>query len=358
MRCHYEVLELEHSADEAAIKKAYRRSALLWHPDKNPDRKEEAESRFIEVQAAYDVLSDKHERAWYDSHRDAILRRSRAEADAGDAFPGGRPPPDEPDLYPFFSASCFSGYNDGSKGFYTVYAGIFATLAEQEAAARARSGRAGEGAAPAPGFGAAGAAWDDVLAFYAHWQGFSTAKGFAWADQYNPGAAPNRKVRRLMEADNAQRRSARRREFNQTVRELAAFARKRDKRVAAWQAAQAQLRLDRQAAEQQRRDAERQERAARAASYQEAAWVDRGEDTGGSSASEGSTSDSGADEAAEAAAAAGELYCLACDKLFRSANALANHQRSKKHAEHVAALREVMEAEDQEEEEPPARLKG
>ena len=59
-------------------------------------------------------------------------------------------------------------------------------------------------------------------------------------------------VRRLMEADNAARRSARRKEFNQTVRELAAFVRKRDKRVAAWQAAQAQQRLDRQAAEQQR----------------------------------------------------------------------------------------------------------
>ena len=55
-----------------------------------------------------------------------------------------------------------------------------------------------------------------------------------------------------MEADNAARRAARRKEFNQTVRELAAFVRKRDRRVAAWQAAQAQQRLDRQAAEQQR----------------------------------------------------------------------------------------------------------
>ena len=59
-------------------------------------------------------------------------------------------------------------------------------------------------------------------------------------------------VRRLMEADNAARRSARRKEYNQTVRELAAFARKRDKRVAAWQAMQAQQRLDRETAEQQR----------------------------------------------------------------------------------------------------------
>jgi len=50
----------------------------------------------------------------YDGHRDAILRRSRAEAEA-DAHAPGRPPPDEPDLFPFFSASCFSGYSDGPK---------------------------------------------------------------------------------------------------------------------------------------------------------------------------------------------------------------------------------------------------
>lgn len=81
-----------------------------------------------------------------------------------------------------------------------MYSAIFTMLAEQEAAARGRGGRGGADEAPAPGFGASGAAWDDVLAFYAHWQGFSTAKGFAWADQYNPGSAPNRKARRRWRA--------------------------------------------------------------------------------------------------------------------------------------------------------------
>jgi hypothetical protein len=81
-----------------------------------------------------------------------------------------------------------------AQGFYTVYSAIFATLAEQEAAAaRARGG--GRAAPDAPAFGASGAAADDVLAFYAHWQAFGTAKDFAWADQYNPAAAPNRKAR-------------------------------------------------------------------------------------------------------------------------------------------------------------------
>jgi hypothetical protein len=62
MRCHYEVLEVARDADEAAIKKAYRKAALAWHPDKC--KLPEAEERFREVQAAYEILSVPNERAW------------------------------------------------------------------------------------------------------------------------------------------------------------------------------------------------------------------------------------------------------------------------------------------------------
>lgn len=72
--CHYDLLEVGRTATDADIKKAYRRKALQLHPDKNPDRIEEATRLFAEVQQAYEVLSDPHERAWYDSHREAILR--------------------------------------------------------------------------------------------------------------------------------------------------------------------------------------------------------------------------------------------------------------------------------------------
>ena len=44
------------------------------HADKNAHRLDEAQERFKEVQNAYEILSDKHERAWYDGHRDQILR--------------------------------------------------------------------------------------------------------------------------------------------------------------------------------------------------------------------------------------------------------------------------------------------
>ena len=76
-----------------------------------------------------------------------------------------------------------------------------------------------------------------------------------------------------MEADNAKRRKAERREFNENVRALAGFVKKRDKRVAAHQAAEAARRAERAAEEAARREAERAERARKAAAYQDADWI-------------------------------------------------------------------------------------
>lgn len=45
---------------------AYRRLALQYHPDKNLDNVDEAKEQFLLVQQAYEVLSDPHERAWYE----------------------------------------------------------------------------------------------------------------------------------------------------------------------------------------------------------------------------------------------------------------------------------------------------
>jgi molecular chaperone DnaJ len=65
-RDYYEVLVIERSATDEEIKKAYRRMALQWHPDKNPDNKEAAEERFKEAAEAYSVLSDQQKRSQYD----------------------------------------------------------------------------------------------------------------------------------------------------------------------------------------------------------------------------------------------------------------------------------------------------
>jgi len=64
---YYEVLGVPRDADADAIKKAYRKLALQWHPDRHQgDAKEEAEARFKRVSEAYEVLSDPEKRERYD----------------------------------------------------------------------------------------------------------------------------------------------------------------------------------------------------------------------------------------------------------------------------------------------------
>jgi molecular chaperone DnaJ len=65
MRDFYEVLDVPRDADEEAIKKAYRKAALRWHPDRNPGDKD-APDRFKEVAEAYQVLGDATKRQAYD----------------------------------------------------------------------------------------------------------------------------------------------------------------------------------------------------------------------------------------------------------------------------------------------------
>ncbi|KAK6166908.1 hypothetical protein SNE40_023510 [Patella caerulea] len=65
---YYEILGVLKSATGQEIKKAYRRLALQWHPDKNPEKKVEAEKKFKQIAEAYEVLSDAKKRDVYDRY--------------------------------------------------------------------------------------------------------------------------------------------------------------------------------------------------------------------------------------------------------------------------------------------------
>ncbi|KAL1507017.1 hypothetical protein AB1Y20_009432 [Prymnesium parvum] len=88
-RDHYAVLGVNRDAGEAEIKKAYRREALKWHPDKNPDNKEAAERRFKEVSNAFKVLSDPDERAHYDRYGEQRQAGQRPRGPGGGGGAGG-----------------------------------------------------------------------------------------------------------------------------------------------------------------------------------------------------------------------------------------------------------------------------
>ncbi|MEE8202003.1 MAG: molecular chaperone DnaJ [Candidatus Acidoferrales bacterium] len=72
-RDYYQILGVDRRASTEEIKKAYRRAALEWHPDRNPLRHKEAEERFKELTQAYSVLADAQKRAAFDRYGHAGL---------------------------------------------------------------------------------------------------------------------------------------------------------------------------------------------------------------------------------------------------------------------------------------------
>jgi DnaJ family protein B protein 11 len=102
---YYSVLGLDRRADDDAIKRAYRALARKWHPDKNPERKKEAEEKFRQVSSAYEVLSDPEKRRIYDQHGEEGLREH---AQGGSAGSGGMGFSDPSDIFAqFFGGSPF-----------------------------------------------------------------------------------------------------------------------------------------------------------------------------------------------------------------------------------------------------------
>lgn len=83
MTDYYKVLEVARSANVDQIKKAYRKLALRWHPDKNPDNKEDATKKFREISEAYEVLSDEKKRKLYDKYGVDGLKGSRGPSQHG-----------------------------------------------------------------------------------------------------------------------------------------------------------------------------------------------------------------------------------------------------------------------------------
>lgn len=108
-RCYYEILELKKTATEPEIKKAYRKLALKWHPDKNPSNQQDAEIKFKEISEAYEVLSDKSKRDIYDRYGREGLERGSSSGTQSSRRPNRREFTFDPfDSFPFGSARGFT----------------------------------------------------------------------------------------------------------------------------------------------------------------------------------------------------------------------------------------------------------
>ncbi|KAK4711138.1 hypothetical protein R3W88_005651 [Solanum pinnatisectum] len=86
---YYKILQVDKSATDDELKKAYRKLAMKWHPDKNPNNKKEAEAKFKQISEAYEVLSDSQKRAIYDQYGEEGLKGQVPPPDAAAGGPGG-----------------------------------------------------------------------------------------------------------------------------------------------------------------------------------------------------------------------------------------------------------------------------
>uniref|UniRef100_A0A182W8W9 DnaJ homolog subfamily C member 21 n=1 Tax=Anopheles minimus TaxID=112268 RepID=A0A182W8W9_9DIPT len=361
MKCHYEVLGITRTAEGDEIKKSYRKLALRWHPDKNLDNAEEANQQFLLVQAAYDVLSDPQERAWYDNHREQILRGGHTDYEDSSL-----------DVFPYFTTSCYKGYGDEPGSFYAVYAEVFDKLATEEVEFLDTE----EEFETIPKFGNSQSDYETIVRlFYGYWEGFCTKKSYAWLNPHNVAEIRDRRILKAIEKDNKKVQQKARKERNEEIRSLVMFVKKRDKRVQAYKklleerATQNRLKSEQKRLEQIRRnqqEIEEQQRNSTSffndayeeqlrkleASYADASEEESDEEEEQTNGLEDAMAglNVSQNENGEESFYVDDLYCVACDKMFTNRSSYENHESSKKHKQNVELLRKEMrkEAEDNE----------
>lgn len=324
-----------HLTRHCRVKKAYRRKALELHPDRNLNDTANATRRFAEVQTAYEILSDPQERAWYDSHRDAIL--------GGDPdLSGGMPSEQSGSQYTTATTifTLMGRFNssvpmtDSPAGFFGILNAFFDQLAAEEAAACEW-----DGITPTdyPPFGLAQDDYDTVAKpFYKIWSDFSTKKPFSWKDRYRLSDAPDRRVRRLMEKENKKFRDEAIREYNDAVLSLVAFVKKRDPRY-----------VPNRQSEAERQRILRSSAAAQAARARAAHQEKLSEYTLPEWAQSRLDSEINSDEysMSEEESEVEHIECVICNKTFKSEKQFESHEKSKKHVKAVQEIRRQMRKE-------------
>jgi DnaJ family protein A protein 5 len=279
------------------------------------------------------VLSDPHERAWYDSHREAILCNDDVDS-SGDQYAHNVKLTSALDIISLmgkFSSSV--PFTDAPDGFYGRLRSLFTTIADEEITVCEWENLQ---IVEYPDFGSARDSYEDVVKpFYAAWAGFSTKKSFSWCDVHNYVDAPDRRIRRLMEKENKRLRDEGIRQFNDAVRNLVSFVRRRDPRYIP----NTQTEADRQKI---LRDAAAAQAARSRAAYQAKfdehvvpAWA---QTQNQNQEEEGKFSDSEESEVEE-------IECVICNKLFKSEKQYEAHEKSKKHIKAVQQLKRQMQKE-------------
>ncbi|KAL6183017.1 hypothetical protein ACLB2K_044428 [Fragaria x ananassa] len=311
---------------ERYVEKAYKETARRIHPDKVkvaglPEaeataKKEEATANFQELQKAYEIMKNPWMRAEYD--------KTRKKNSTPESF--------KPGLVPTEGLR-FSGYSDEGKGFFKVYGDVFENIYANEVAFQEMkelpkdSEKVVKRLKPPPEIGDEHSPYAAVVQFYNFWLNFTTVMDFTWMEPHDDlSEAPTKKGAAVMQRKNVKARKKGRNEYNNKVRRLAQYVRRRDIRVLEMMAKREEERKREVEEEKERRRKLKKEKMEKALEYEEPEWtkpVERKRKYGVEEKEE---------EERE------EWECVVCRKEFKSEKQCLNHQMSKKHREMVAML--------------------
>lgn len=204
---------------------------------------------------------------------------------------------------------------DGDKAdnFYTVYGQIFEKMDKEEE----EEEEYGTEHIQPPGFGDQGTHPEDVVLFYQHWSGFTTKKPFAYKDKYKPQDADERRVKRIIDKENKKERVRERKKFNETVKTLIEYVKKRDTRYQLYI-----QKLDEEKEEKERIEAEKKAKMRAAKRKEMDAYKEDIRIHNEKMEAEAEESEEEEDDI---------FFCELCDKKFKKEGQLKNHFNTKKH---------------------------
>ena len=316
--CYYELLGIERKkANDKEIKKAYRKKALQYHPDKNIGN-EEASEIFKEIQTAYEVLSDSNNRAWYDEHRLQYIHGNN-----------GSYQEDEHDHnqskynrdYGPLNISDYNTYPIASD-FYQYYQHFFSSIIELEYEEIEEQ----QEIHFHNHLGDHHSIIDDLLQFYKNWCNFQTIRTFSWYDKWDIRDAPNRKIRRLMEKENKKLRDKAKKKYIDNIIKTVQFIKLNDPRIKSYKLKEIELKKVKDLELKQFKKQQAQLKALAREQYkvQEAERLDLQQEQMRKNYGDQS------DDQEDITPIYDEFYkCVICRKIFKSEKQLDNHEQSK-----------------------------
>ncbi|EDO07027.2 DnaJ domain family protein [Babesia bovis T2Bo] len=213
--CYYKILGVEFDATNEDIRKKYLERARTYHPDKRPpEEKDDCNIVFHKIQQAYECLSNKENREWYNKNRQRILKSKKTHDKT------------EFDIWYYFRP-CYNGFDESKpNNFYQVYSKCFAQIVELEKEELIHEGN--DDIYEYPPFGTSQSTSQDVNKFYKFWHDFVTVRTFICEENWEIEGRMNR---RFVERQYKKENSKLKKEYNDNVRNLVNIVKKVDPRV-------------------------------------------------------------------------------------------------------------------------------